>query len=40
MLALARRFDFERDTFAFSNELVWEYLFDPVLARGAVLRGL
>jgi hypothetical protein len=24
-----RRFEFERDTFAFANELVWEYRFDP-----------
>ncbi len=24
-----RRFDFERDTFAFPNELVWEYRFGP-----------
>jgi hypothetical protein len=27
-----RRFEFERDSFAFANELVWEYRFD---ARGA-----
>lgn len=25
-----RAFDFPRDTFAFANELVWEYRFDPV----------
>jgi hypothetical protein len=25
----ARRFQFERDTFAFANELVWEYRLDP-----------
>jgi hypothetical protein len=25
-----RRFDFARDTFAFANQLHWEYLFDPV----------
>ena len=24
-----RRFEFERDTFAFANELVWEYQFNP-----------
>ena len=24
-----RRFEFERDTFAFANELVWEYRLDP-----------
>jgi hypothetical protein len=28
MLAVRRRFEFERDTFAFPNELVWEYHFD------------
>ena len=28
MLALRRRFEFERDTFGFPNELVWEYHFD------------
>jgi len=27
---LARRFQFERDTFAFAHELVWKYRFDPV----------
>jgi hypothetical protein len=26
----ARRFCFERDTFAFAHELVWKYRFDPV----------
>ena len=26
----ARRFCFERDTFAFAHELVWKYHFDPV----------
>lgn len=25
-----RRFNFEQDTFAFANELFWEYRFDPV----------
>ena len=25
-----RRFEFERDTFAFAHELVWKYRFDPV----------
>jgi hypothetical protein len=29
MLALRRRFDFERDAFAFPNELLCEYRFDP-----------
>ena len=28
-----RRFDFERDTFAFPNELVCEYVFDPAGGR-------
>jgi hypothetical protein len=28
MLAVRHRFDFDRDTFAFANELVWEYHFD------------
>jgi len=30
----ARRFEFERDTFAFPHELVWQYQFDP--ATGAM----
>ena len=25
-----RTFQFERDTFAFAHELVWQYHFDPV----------
>ena len=25
-----RRFEFDRDTFAYANELVWEYLEDTV----------
>jgi hypothetical protein len=28
-VAPARQFDFERDTFSFANELVWEYRLDP-----------
>jgi hypothetical protein len=28
-----RRFEFDRDTFAFANELVWEYQFDAALQR-------
>ena len=28
-MARPRRFDFERDSFAFPNELVWEYRFGP-----------
>ena len=30
----ARRFQFERDTFAFAHQLVWKYHFDP--ATGAM----
>src|SRR5213593_4329201 len=30
-LQVARKFDFQKDTFAYSNDLVWEYYFD---ARG------
>lgn len=30
------RFCFERDTFAFPNELVWEYRFDPVAGSASV----
>jgi hypothetical protein len=32
-----RRFDFERDTFAFANELLWEYRLDPA-ARKMIFR--
>jgi hypothetical protein len=38
MLALARRFDFERDTFAFPNELVWEYHFDAATGQTRAAR--
>jgi hypothetical protein len=38
MLAVARRFEFERDVFAFPNELVWEYHFDPVTGQRQVAR--
>lgn len=38
MLALARRFDFERDTFTFPNELVWEYHFDAALGQTRAVR--
>lgn len=34
-----RRFQFERDTFAFHNELVWEYRFDPATGRSTTLRN-
>lgn len=38
MLAVARRFEFERDAFAFPNELVWEYHFDPTTGQTRVER--
>jgi len=38
MLAVRRRFEFERDTFAFSNELVWEYHFDETTGATAARR--
>lgn len=38
MLALARRFDFERDAFAFPNELVWEYRFDAAGRQTRIVR--
>lgn len=31
----ARRFEFPRDTFAFANELLWEYHFDPASGKTA-----
>lgn len=30
---LPRRFEFARDSFAFANELVWEYRFDAVTGK-------
>lgn len=36
---LTRRFEFDRDTFAFANELVWEYRLDPVTGRMRTLRS-
>jgi hypothetical protein len=30
-----RRFDFARDSFAFANELLWEYQFDPATGNAA-----
>jgi hypothetical protein len=38
MLAVARRFDFERDAFAFPNELVWEYHFDTATGETRAVR--
>lgn len=38
MLAVGRRFAFERDTFAFANELVWEYHFDEATGATAARR--
>jgi hypothetical protein len=33
MLPAPRRFEFERDTFAFANELLWEYRFDNAAGK-------
>jgi hypothetical protein len=38
MLAVARRFDLERDAFAFPNELVWEYHFDAATGQTRAVR--
>ena len=38
MLAVRPRFEFERDTFAFPNELVWEYHFDEATGATASRR--
>ena len=35
----AGRFDFHRDTFAFRNNLVWEYTFDPRTGAASVRRN-
>jgi hypothetical protein len=35
----ARSFQFERDTFAFANELIWVYRFDPVTGRMTTTRS-
>ena len=32
-LRAPRRFEFERDTFAFANELIWEYRFDTATGK-------
>ena len=37
--ALPAPFEFERDTFAFANELVWQYRFDPATAAMTVSRN-
>jgi len=37
-VAVRRRFEFDRDSFAFPNELVWEYHFDPATAAPSVRR--
>ena len=34
----ARPFQFERDTFAFANELIWQYRFDPVTGAMTTFR--
>jgi len=31
--SVSRPFDFQKDTFAYANELVWEYHFDPVTGQ-------
>jgi hypothetical protein len=33
-----RPFEFARDTFAFTNELLWEYQFDPATGKTTVRR--
>src|SRR5438309_7626220 len=38
MLAVGRRFEFERDTFAFATQLVWEYHFDEATGATAARR--
>src|SRR5512138_1849055 len=38
-LAPARRFVFERDTFSFANELIWEYRFDPATGAMSTVRN-
>ena len=38
MGVVTRRFDLERDAFAFSNELVWEYRFEPGIGQTRVVR--
>src|SRR6266446_129123 len=38
MLAVRLRFEFERDAFAFPNELVWEYHFDEATGATAARR--
>ena len=35
----ARAFLFERDTFSFANELIWEYRLDPATGRMSTLRN-
>ena len=35
----ARPFDFERDTFSFANELVWEYRLDPAAGSMVTLKN-
>lgn len=34
----ARRFEFARDSFAFANELLWEYRFDPATGKTTFYR--
>jgi hypothetical protein len=37
-LPMPRRFEFERDTFRFANELVWEYRFDAATGKTSFTR--
>ena len=37
-LRAPRRFEFERDTFAFANELIWEYRFDTATGKTSFSR--
>ncbi len=34
-----RRFTFEQDTFAFANELIWEYQFDSITGASSIRRN-
>lgn len=36
----SRRFQFERDTFAYANELMWEYRFDPATGATSIRRNV
>jgi hypothetical protein len=38
LLRVPPRFEFQRDSFAFANELIWAYHFDPVTGKTTVSR--